>query len=259
MRNNIFLFSLYVFCRCFSLCSCFLSLCGHFKFPFVYLHSFLALFLWWLASFYCHFMTESLGSFSNPCITVRQDFITLETLWYLFTLWGRSAACIWQTNTTSCQMILQQQFGLTFFSQPRIVVVLNLTAGLYWVWTWPKCQTSSFKVQYSLLDVRRRLINCIKSLILGVNNENVVSVLQKWPSGGVVLSGLEKVMRKAGKDPRYEARGKKNDCTWVQFRLLVLDSAVLLLVWFKLCCIKPVDFRIFKLQRFTKMLCLFNS
>lgn len=30
--------------------------------------------------------TESLGSFSNPCITVRQDFITLETLWYLFTL-----------------------------------------------------------------------------------------------------------------------------------------------------------------------------
>lgn len=203
--------------------------------------------------------TESLGSFSNPCITVRQDFITLETLWYLFTLWGRSAACIWQTNTTSCQMILQQQFGSTFFFQPRIVVVLNLTAGLYWVWTWPKCQTSSFKVQYPLLDVRRSLINCIKSLILGVNNENVVSVLQKWPSGGVVLSGLEKVMRKAGKDPRYEARGKKNDCTWVQFRLLVLDSAVLLLVWFKLCCIKPGDFRIFKLQRFTKMLCLFNS
>lgn len=139
-----------------------------------------------------------------------------------------------------------------FLFQPRIVVVLNLTAGLYWLWTWPKCQTSSFKVQYPLLDVRRRLINCIKSLILGVNNGNVVSVLQKWSSGGVVLSGLEKVMRKAGKDTRYEARGKRNDCTWVQFRLLVLDSAVLLLVWFKLCCIKPVDFRIFKLQHLPK-------
>lgn len=161
----------------------FLSLCGHFKSPFVYLHSYLALFLWWLASFYCHFMylciwniwhfahtpTESLGSFSNPCVTVRQDFVTLKTLWHLFTLWGRSAACYLtdQHNILPDDPVATVWFD--FFFQPCIVVVLNLTAGLYWVWTWPKCQTSSFKVQYPLLDVRRRLGNCIKSLILGVN------------------------------------------------------------------------------------------
>lgn len=128
VKNNIFLFSLYVFCRCFSLCSCFC----HCVVILSFLLCIYTVFLlsscddWPLSTvilciFVGHFAdtpTESLGSFSNPCITVRQDFITLETLWYLFTLWGRSAACIWQTNTTSCQMILQQQFGSTFFFQP---------------------------------------------------------------------------------------------------------------------------------------------